>query len=79
MPVGSESSLATCGLAGRAADPVCACGGKRKWATPGETLPLLAAMRGVEVITISGKDTGRLVPADGMGGWLRLKARSAHG
>jgi hypothetical protein len=67
-----------CGLASRAADPVCACGGERRWTKLSEILPELIGKRGVEVVIITGKDAERLASLDGMGGWLRFKARPAH-
>lgn len=67
-----------CGLASRAADPVCACGGERRWTKLSEILPGLTKARSVDIVTITGKDAEHLATVDGMGGWLRFKARPAN-
>lgn len=61
-----------CGLATRAADPVCAvCAGAVRKVALGELLPALLAAHNTEVEIVSGEAARKLKRAGGMGGWLR--------
>jgi hypothetical protein len=61
-----------CGLASRAADPLCAaCAGERRKVTFRELLPTLLAAHKTGVEVVSGKAARLLERAGGMGGWLR--------
>jgi Bacterial archaeo-eukaryotic release factor family 10 len=61
-----------CGLASRAADPVCAvCAGELRKVALRELLPALLAAHHTEVEFVSGKAARTLERAGGMGGWLR--------
>ena len=67
-----------CGLASRAADPVCAvCAGELRKVTLGELLPALLADHNTEVEIVSGEAARTLERAGGMGGWLRQVKLSA--
>ncbi len=67
-----------CGLASRAADPVCAvCAGELRKAALGELLPALLAANNAEVEIVSGEAARTLERAGGMGGWLRQAKRIA--
>lgn len=61
-----------CGLASRAADPVCAvCAGELRKVALRELLPALLAAHNTEVEFVNGKAARTLERAGGMGGWLR--------
>lgn len=61
-----------CGLASRAADPVCAvCAGELRKVALRELLPALLAAHNTGVEFVSGKAARTLERAGGMGGWLR--------
>jgi len=61
-----------CGLATRAADPVCTlCAGELRKTTLRELLPALLAAHNTEVEMVGGKAARTLERAGGMSGWLR--------
>lgn len=61
-----------CGLASRAADPVCpACAGELRKVSLRELLPALVADHRVEVEIVGGEAARTLERAGGMSGWLR--------
>jgi peptide subunit release factor 1 (eRF1) len=69
-----------CGLASRAANPVCAaCAGELRKVALRELLPALLAAHNTEVEIVSGDAARMLSRAGGMGGWLRQAKRTAAG
>lgn len=65
-----------CGLASRAADPVCAsCGGARERTMLGEALPELARANHAEIEVVNTKAAAKLTASGGIGGWLRQRRR----
>jgi hypothetical protein len=69
-----------CGLASRAADPVCSvCAGERRKVALRELLPALLATHNAEVEIVSGEAARTLERAGGMGGWLRQVKLTAVG